>query len=562
MVNSNQTGGMALIMRNSFGSVWLAVLLAAMAGCGRSETPVPAATPPVLPAEGLPDLFADGTVPRIEIEIPRSGMSTLRRTHWGRGEDRPEVRATVREAGIVYQDVAVHLKGAAGSFRTVDDRPGLTLKFDKFVPDQEFHGLRKISLNNSEQDSSRLSEKVCREMFDAGGVPVPRAGHALVTLNGRDLGLYVLLEGANKQFLKRYFKNAKGNLYDGGFVSDISDSLHVNSGDDRDHHPGLKSLMAALKETTQSNSLDPLKKALDVDRFVTMMALEVMMCHWDGYCLNRNNWRVFHDLDSNRMIFIPHGVDQTFGSGQHHDLSRLDRTGFQGRVANVIMRTAEGRRLFRAKAGQLYTNVFDADRISERIDAIQAGLQPALQEWNSSGARSQQRQANNFKGRITKRIGELRVQLGTPLKPIQFGSDGVLRLTGWKASTVRAGEPNLEQSKDARGKTVLGVTAAPPLSTGSWRTRLIIPEGQYRLEGLMRVQGVVIDENDTRAGAGIRISKGEMPKKLIGTSDWQKFTYEFQEPEATDVEFICELKAQQGEAWFDLESLRLVRLDR
>ena len=27
-------------------------------------------------------------------------------------------------------------------------------------------------------------------------------------------------------------------------------------------------------------------------------AIEMMLCHWDGYTLNRNNWRVFHDLDS------------------------------------------------------------------------------------------------------------------------------------------------------------------------------------------------------------------------------------------------------------------------
>jgi hypothetical protein len=456
--------------------------------------------------------------------------------------------------------VTVHLKGAAGSFRPVDQRPALTLNFEKHVPGQTFHGLRKISLNNSEQDGSCLSEKVCRELFDAAGVPVPRAGHALVTLNGRDLGLYVLLEGANKQFLKRYFKNAKGNLYDGGFVSDISDSLPVNSGDNRDDHSGLKALVAAVRETSQRSSLAPLEAALDVDRFITMMAMEVMMCHWDGYCLNRNNWRIFHDLETNKMIFIPHGVDQSFGVGQHQDMSRLDGMHFQGRIASVVMRTAEGRRRFRQKSGQLYTNVFDADRISARIDAIQAGLQPALQEWNNSAARGQERMANSFKRRVTRRISDLRSQLGTPLKPVEIGNDGILRLTGWKASTVRAGEPTLTQSKDARGKVVLGVAAAPPLSTGSWRTRVIIPEGRYRLEGAIRLQGVVIDQNDSRAGAGLRISKGEMPGKLSGTSDWQKFAYEFQEPEATDVEFICELKAQEGEAWFDLESLRLVRL--
>ena len=49
--------------------------------------------------------------------------------------------------------------------------------------------------NNSVQDSTYLSEKICREMFEAAGVPSPRAGHAVVEFDGRLLGLYVLVEG-------------------------------------------------------------------------------------------------------------------------------------------------------------------------------------------------------------------------------------------------------------------------------------------------------------------------------------------------------------------------------
>src|SRR5262249_6524698 len=154
--------------------------------------------------------------------------------------------------------VAVHLKGAAGSFRPVDDLPAMTLNFDKFVPGQNFHGLHKISLNNSVQDPSYLSEKVCRELFEAAGVPVPRAGHSLVRLNGRDLGLYVLLEGANKQFLKRYFSNASGNLYDGGFVHDVDPSLTVNSGDHPADRSALIALIRATQATQQTHNLAPL----------------------------------------------------------------------------------------------------------------------------------------------------------------------------------------------------------------------------------------------------------------------------------------------------------------
>jgi len=91
----------------------------------------------------------------------------------------------------------------------VDEDPALTLTFDKFVPDQTFHGLKKISLNNSVQDSSYLCERLSREMFIQAGIPCPRAGFALLTLNGRYLDMRVLLEGYDRIFLKRYFKNTR-----------------------------------------------------------------------------------------------------------------------------------------------------------------------------------------------------------------------------------------------------------------------------------------------------------------------------------------------------------------
>src|SRR5262245_60903186 len=153
------------------------------------------------PEEGL---FAGTNVLRIQIEIPPKGMAMLRNTAWGNGQQRPTARATVREGGKVYTNVAIHLKGAAGRFRPLDDKHGFTLNFEKFATGQSFHGLHKLSLNNSVQDPSFLAEKICRELFEAAGVPVPRASHAKLALNGRDLGLYVLTEGFNKQFLKRY----------------------------------------------------------------------------------------------------------------------------------------------------------------------------------------------------------------------------------------------------------------------------------------------------------------------------------------------------------------------
>ena len=68
-------------------------------------------------------------------------------------------------------------------------------------------------------------------MARAAGVPAIRCTHALVKLNGRDLGLYVFTEGYTKDFLAQYFKDASGDLYESGFLKDINEELGKDEGD-------------------------------------------------------------------------------------------------------------------------------------------------------------------------------------------------------------------------------------------------------------------------------------------------------------------------------------------
>jgi spore coat protein H len=521
------------------------------------ELPAEAGQPaPVFHKHDADAILTNATLLQIDIEIPRAGISALRRTHWGNGAQRPIARATVREGGFTYNKVAVHLKGAAGSFRSIDDRPALTLTFDKFVPGQSFHGLHKISLNNSVQDPTYLCEKISRELFIAAGVPVPRAAHALVRLNRRDLGLYVLLEGANKQFLKRYFGNASGNLYDGGFCQDISPSLEVNCGDDPKNNLRLRALCAAVR---QRPDFARLEKVLDVPRFVSMVALEMMLCHWDGYSLNRNNWRIFHDLESDRMVFIPHGLDQLFQlGGQFNPGDPIMPKNAQGSVTRALLATREGQTLYRERFGQLYTNVFDPQAIGRRLDAIAAGLRSALADSNPGLGESIQRQADALKRRIRRRAEDLGRQLTPPPPALEFARDHPVPLTGW-TSFLLSGSPAFSQTQDPDGRNLLVINAGNELSSSSWRTRVTLRAGRYQFKGRLRLHGVAVEQGDTRGGAGLRVSK-QMPTKLTGTTPWTDYTFPFSLPRDGEVELICELRALKGEVWFDAASLSLVRL--
>src|SRR6185295_13346095 len=119
----------------------------------------------------------------------------------------------------------------------------------------------------------------CRELFNEIGVPAPRSDFAFVTLNGRDLGLYVLVEGANKQFLKQHFKDTSGTLYDGGFVQDITAPLDITYGNKKNDRSDLRALATAARLTNSTKRFAEMSRLIDMDRFIKSLAMETLLAH-------------------------------------------------------------------------------------------------------------------------------------------------------------------------------------------------------------------------------------------------------------------------------------------
>lgn len=366
--------------------------------------PTPALAEPILsrtkPAPAL-DLFEKGEIPRVRLELSDEAMERLRRS------PRKYVVGAVVEGDRRYTNVAIRLKGGPGSFRQLDDRPAFTVNFDKLAPGQTFHGLKKLHLNNSVQDSSLLSEKLCREMFEAAGVPAPRAAHAVVNLNDRRMGLYVLIEGVNKQFLKRYFPDATGNVYDGHSQQDVNQRMRTNSGDAPKDQSRLADLAAAARTSNLAARRSALEKTLDVERFISFMAMEVIVGHWDGYSIGRNNFRIFHDVSTDRMVFLPQGLDQTF---QRKNIGAMP--GMSGLVAKAVLEVPEFKQRFQARERELLANTLQTDVWVKRLREVAARVRRELAESSPSTAESYLSRAASYRRRIQQRLDALRTELG------------------------------------------------------------------------------------------------------------------------------------------------------
>src|SRR5437660_3176044 len=276
------------------------------------------------------DLFAQPKIFEIKIEIPSGSLDSLK------NDPHTYVRGVLREGSRVFSDAGIRLKGS-GSFQPIEKKPSLAIKFNEFISGSKFYGHSKLFLDNSRQDPTFLCEAIGGDIFRAAGVPAPRHTFAHVELNGRDLGLYVVAEAVNKEFLSKYFSRTKGNLYEGSNV-DITEKLEKDSGDESQDQKDVKALAAAAKEADPATRLKKLNGLLDVDRFISFTAAEIFTWHRDGYALDRNNYRIYNDPGTNQIVFIPHGFDQLFGKPKGPLFPE-----WKGLVAKAIISTPEGK---------------------------------------------------------------------------------------------------------------------------------------------------------------------------------------------------------------------------
>lgn len=513
----------------------------------RAKEPFRATSPAHLAAAAA--LFSNGAPLQIKIELNDADVQALKK------DNRKYVQATIIEANQTYTNVGLHLKGAAGSFRQLEEKPAFTLSFNQFNPAQRFHGLRKIHLNNSVQDGSYLNELLAGELFRSAKVPATRAAHALVELNGKRLGLYVVKEGFTKDFLALYFKKPNGNLYDMDPGREVTEKLKKDMGVGPNDWSDLKALAAAAQEPDLAKRWRALQKVLDVDRFVSFMAMEVMTCHWDGYCLGRNNFRVYFDRDQKKLLFFPHGADQMF-----QNATSPIQPPMAGLVAQAVIRVPQGRRLYRERFATLFTNVFDVRSLTNRVDSVVALTMPALLNYDKTLANEFRSQANGVKERIVQRAAEIRNQLAQPEpKSLPFVNNSAIP-PDWRIENV-LNVAKLDKGKDSEGRMVLHIFASTN-STGSWRSKVLLDGGHYRFEGLARCSGIVPLKDDKRGqGAGLRIHGSQQrTNSIVGNTSWTRLSYEFDAASPDDeIELVCELRAEKGEVWFDADSIRLIR---
>ena len=276
-----------------------------LAACTRPpDTTEDTSTEPDAPAacwgtETLDTFFGTTRIHDIEITVSGTGMDSLT------DEPRAYTHGAVTIDDCSYGNVVVRLKGGAGSFVPIggdypeisndgNGRPGknaFIIDFNRFVSGTSHICLEKLTINNAVQDPTFIHEYLGYALFREGGVPASRTGWAIVTLNGEQKGLYVLVEPTDDdQLLERFYGSDTGNLYEGVYGADFEEPPEPGMewfDQDNGSDTSLSDVRAVVSDLDaigpSDDALDVLETHFDMDEYVTFAATELYLGHWDGY---------------------------------------------------------------------------------------------------------------------------------------------------------------------------------------------------------------------------------------------------------------------------------------
>jgi hypothetical protein len=256
----------------------------------------------------FPDPLSGGGLLAFSLTIPPAAVTALDRDPYG------EVEGSLAWGPVWFRRVGIRRKGVYGSLRSMSAKAAFKIDLNAF-DDHHLRGLETLTFNNMVQDPSYVHEALAYTFFRSLGLPAPRTAWMRLTVNGEDWGLYLHVESVDDTFLARWWANPDGALYEGAygvdFVAGEELEFEYDEGPDPTDRSDITAVAAILDGDATDAAIEALEERVDMDQILREMAVEAVTLHWDGYT-TANNYRVYHDPDTDRFSMIPWGTDQTF----------------------------------------------------------------------------------------------------------------------------------------------------------------------------------------------------------------------------------------------------------
>ena len=306
-------------------------------------------------------------------------------------DDRVPVDLTVD--GVTAEQAGVRLKQGSSQFQGLDAKPGFSIETDEFVDGLELFDVDRFTLGNATWDHSFVAEQLVYGLYRGAGIPAARTALARVRLNGEQLGLYVMRETYDERWLAQYFDDPTGNLYE--MSENATDAvLELRTNEGRNDTSDLAAVANVVATAPDEHFRDAIEELVDVDELLTYWAIEALTAHWDGYAYDitapglvpppirpagnpwPNNFYTYHDPQTDRFVFIPHGADLSFGlrGGSNDDMDPSTPVLVAPKQRATIAARLWGAPTFRDELAEriewVLDEIWDVSALIERVDVL------------------------------------------------------------------------------------------------------------------------------------------------------------------------------------------------
>jgi len=244
------------------------------------------------------------------------------------------------------ENIGIALRGS-GSRRL--PKKSYKIDFNVFDDSKTFFGMKKIKLQAEWKDPSMIRSALCFEYLDEMKLPATRNRHALLYVNDKLMGLYVLADHEDNTFLGTRFGSKDGVYYqmrnpkfdklawlnphrrkpvtfkiapqaDLRWKKDIN---LKNAGGTRPYEKSenynqygwnkLSNLIYLLEFEPEKSFESALENIFDVETFIRQMAIETLTGNGDNYRWQGNNYQIYFDPVLQKLVFFVRDLSNTLG---------------------------------------------------------------------------------------------------------------------------------------------------------------------------------------------------------------------------------------------------------
>ena len=308
-------------------------LLACSSGIDPGATPAASADPSSAGTDSA--LFDASRVHDITLTVDEDAVAGALASYEESGE-KAWIEATLTIDGSTYQRVGIRLKGNSSLRGLSDGRDGSSIAasddpatlpwlidLDQFVDGQAHEGVVELVVRSSSTQTA-LNEAVALELLEHAGLASQQAIAARFRVNDGEAVLRLVVENPDDVWMAEAF-SSDGALYKAESSGDYSyrgedpssydEVFDQEAGNDNADLEPLIDFLQFVNESDDATFADDLVEYLDVDAFVTYLAMQEVVQNFDDIDGPGNNSYLYYDPATGTFTVVPWDHNLAFGVG-------------------------------------------------------------------------------------------------------------------------------------------------------------------------------------------------------------------------------------------------------